>query len=149
LVFGDYHDGSILRARRGETIPDGAVTVRFSGTSTLLFSDGETRWMVDRWFSRPGPLRLLLGKIGPDLQAIDCGLAANDVLELDAVLPVHSHYDHAMDAPAVAGRTGALLLGSPLISEPLVPPVSVFDYRLGKALCAACVSPERHVVDCV
>jgi L-ascorbate metabolism protein UlaG (beta-lactamase superfamily) len=170
------------------TIPDGAVTVRFSGTSTLLFSDGETRWMVDGWFSRPGPLRLLLGKIGPDLQAIDRGLAANEVLELDAVLPVHSHYDHAMDAPAVAGRTGALLLGSPstaniargwglpesqievltnrtpvrvgafvitpvesrhfqfpdpamreqalgkpLISEPLVPPVSVFDYRLGKA----------------
>ena len=36
-------------------IPPGAVTVRFSGTSTLLFSDGETRWMIDGRFSRPGP----------------------------------------------------------------------------------------------
>jgi len=171
-----------------EDIPDDAVTVRFSGTSTLVFSDGQTQWMVDGWFSRPGPLRLLLGKIGPDLPAIERGLAANEVVELDAVLPMHSHYDHAMDAPEVAKRTGAMLLGSestanigrgwglpesqirvltdrtpvqlgqfvitpiesghfqfpdpemrqralgnPLISEPLVPPVSVFDYRLGKA----------------
>jgi len=169
-------------------IPAGAVTVRFSGTATLMFSDGETRWMTDGWFTRPGPLRLLLGKIGPDVQAIERGLADNHVTELAAVLPVHSHYDHAMDAPEVARRTGALLLGSestanigrgwglpesqiqelvdrqpvrlgqfvitpiasrhfefpdpairqralgdPQISEPLVPPVRVFDYRVGTA----------------
>ena len=35
-------------------IPEGAVTVRFTGTATLLFSDGETHWMTDGWFSRPG-----------------------------------------------------------------------------------------------
>jgi L-ascorbate metabolism protein UlaG (beta-lactamase superfamily) len=93
-------------------IPDGAVTVRFSGTATLLFSDGETQWMTDGWFTRPGPLRLLFGKIGPDLQAIEQGLAHNHVTQLVAVLPVHSHYDHAMDAPQVARRTGAVLLGS-------------------------------------
>ena len=29
-----------------------------------------------------------------------------------AVFPLHSHYDHAMGAPEVAKRTGALLLGS-------------------------------------
>lgn len=171
-----------------ERIPDGAVTVRFSGTATLLFSDGETQWMTDGWFSRPGPLRLLAGKIAPDLAAIDAGLAQNHVTRLAAVLPVHSHYDHAMDAPEVARRTDAVLLGSqstanigrgwglpesqiqvlvdrqpvrlgkfvitpvesrhfefpdpavrertlgePLIEAPLVPPVSAFDYRVGKA----------------
>jgi L-ascorbate metabolism protein UlaG (beta-lactamase superfamily) len=169
-------------------IPDGAVTVRFSGTSTLLFSDGQTQWMIDGWFTRPAPLRLLLGKIGPDVQAIENGLAANNVAELAAVVPVHSHYDHAMDAPEVARRTGALLLGSettahigrgwglpesqiqvlvdresvrlgkfmitpiesrhfefpdpavreralgdPLLTEPLVPPVRLFDYPVGTA----------------
>jgi L-ascorbate metabolism protein UlaG (beta-lactamase superfamily) len=172
--------------RGSEPIPAGAVTVRYSGTATLLFSDGETQWMTDGWFTRPGPLRLLAGKIGPDTRAIEQGLAANQVTELAAVLPVHSHYDHAMDAPEVARRTGALLLGSestanigrgwnlpesqiqvlvdrqpvrlgqfvitpiesrhfefpdpavreralgePLITEPLVPPVRVFDYRVG------------------
>lgn len=35
-------------------ISPGAVTVRFTGTSTLLFSDGETDWMVDGWFSQIG-----------------------------------------------------------------------------------------------
>ena len=173
--------------RGGGAVPEGAVTVRFSGTSTLLFSDGETQWMTDGWFSRPGPLQLLLGKIAPDPEAIGRGLAANGITSVAAVLPLHSHYDHAMDAPEVALRTGALLLGSestanigrgwglpeaqirvitdrvpvrlgrftitpiesrhfqfpdpqlrrralsdPQISEPLVPPVGAFDYRVGK-----------------
>ncbi len=94
-------------------VPGTAVTVRFAGTTTLLFSDGETAWMVDGWFSRPGPLRLLLGEIAPDLDAIGRGLAAMKVDKLSAVFPVHSHYDHAMDSPEVARRTGAVLLGSP------------------------------------
>lgn len=167
---------------------DAAVTVRFSGTATLLVSDGSTAWMVDGWFTRPGPLRLAFGKIAPDAEAISYGLAANAVQSLAAVIPVHSHYDHAMDAPEVARRTGAILMGSestanigrgwglpesqiqvlvsgqaqaigqfrvtafesshfqfadpalreralgnPHIRAPLVPPVSAFDYRLGKA----------------
>ena len=57
----------------------GAVTVRFTGTTTLLFSDGLTNWMTDGWFSRLGPLRLLFSKIEPDLAAIEAGLAAKCV----------------------------------------------------------------------
>jgi L-ascorbate metabolism protein UlaG (beta-lactamase superfamily) len=180
---------------------EGAVTVRFTGTSTLLFDDGETAWMVDGWFSRPGPLRLALGKIGPDLEAIERGLAANGVGELAAVIPVHSHYDHAMDAPEVARRTGAILMGSestanigrgwglqeariavledrvpvalgnfvitpiesrhfqfpdpeireralgdPEISQPLRPPVGLFDYRLGKAYVLHVAHPRGSFV---
>ena len=86
--------------------------MRWTGTSTLVFSDGETTWMTDGWFSRPGRCGSLLGKIAPDVAAIERGLARNGVNELAAVFPVHSHYDHAMDAPEVARRTGALLLGS-------------------------------------
>ena len=93
-------------------IPAGAVTVRFSGTSTLLFSDGSSRWMVDGWFSRPGPWQLAFGKIAPDPEAITYGLQENQVSKLQAVIPAHSHYDHAMDSPEVARRTGAVLMGS-------------------------------------
>ena len=188
LVYTDPPVDPAWELVASDDIPDDAVTVRFSGTSTLLFSDGQTQWMTDGWFTRPGPLRLLLGKIGPDLVAIEQGLADNKIETLAAVLPLHSHYDHAMDAPEVARRTGALLLGSqstanigrgwglpeaqikvlvdrqpvqlgrfvitpiesrhfqfpdammreraldnPQLVEPLVPPVSAFDYRLGKA----------------
>lgn len=94
------------------TTAPGALTVRFTGTSTLLFSDGKTQWMLDGWFSRPGPLRMLTGKIEPDLTAIEKGLRANRVNTLAAVIAAHSHYDHAMDSPEVAKRTGALLMGS-------------------------------------
>jgi len=169
-------------------IPAGAVTVRYSGTATLLFSDGETAWMTDGWFTRPGPLQTVLGKIEPDLDAISFGLEQMNVDTLAAVIPLHSHYDHAMDTPEVALRTGALVMGSEAtaniargwnfpeerirvmsdgdvvqfgaftvtfmeskhfqfpdpemvetmltqyqIAEPLVPPVSAFDYKLGKA----------------
>lgn len=99
---------ALPEARSGKA----AVTVRFTGTTTLLISDGETDWMIDGWFSRPGPLSLAFGKIAPDLDAITFGLAANEVDRLAAVIPVHSHYDHAMDAPEVARRTGAVLMGS-------------------------------------
>ena len=170
------------------SVPAGAVTVRFTGTATLVFSDGETTWLTDGWFTRVGPIPLFFGEIEPDLEAIERGLAHNELTQAAAVFPVHSHYDHAMDAPEVAKRTGALLLGSestanigrgwglperqirvvadrepialgrftltpiesrhfefpdpamreqalgdPDITEPLVPPVPTFDYKVGKA----------------
>ena len=39
-------------------------------STTLVFSDGETTWMTDGWFSRPGPLRIAMGKIEPDLSSM-------------------------------------------------------------------------------
>ncbi|MEM9731376.1 MAG: MBL fold metallo-hydrolase, partial [Myxococcota bacterium] len=95
-----------------DDIPDGAVSVRYTGTATLVFSDGETTWMTDGWFSRPSLVAVLSAPIEPDVDAIETGLARNEVDDLVAVFPLHSHYDHAMDAPEVAKRTGALLLGS-------------------------------------
>jgi L-ascorbate metabolism protein UlaG (beta-lactamase superfamily) len=95
-----------------ERVPQNAVTVRWTGTATLVFSDGETTWLTDGWFSRPGPLALLFGEIQPDRTAIAAGLARNGVSRAAAVFPMHSHYDHAMDAPEVARLTGALLIGS-------------------------------------
>ncbi len=98
--------------RATSPIPPDAVTVRFTGTTTLVFDDGETRWITDGWFTRHPFLTVLLDEVEPDLEAIGKGLAANEVEELAAVIPLHSHYDHAMDAPEVARRTGAILMGS-------------------------------------
>jgi L-ascorbate metabolism protein UlaG (beta-lactamase superfamily) len=94
----------------------GGVRVTFAGVSTLLVSDGETALLTDGFFSRPGLFRTLAGRIAPDPDAISAGLARAGIAEspgaLAAVFVVHSHYDHAMDAPDVARRTGALLVGS-------------------------------------
>lgn len=89
-----------------------ALKVSFLGVATVLLDDGETAIMTDGFFSRPGRIQTLLGKVEPDLQAIVRGLERAGVKKLAAVIPVHSHYDHVMDAPEVAKRTGAVLLGS-------------------------------------
>jgi len=88
-----------------------AVRVTFLGVSTVLVSDGETAILTDGFFSRPGKWAML-GRIAPDLDAIERGLELAGVDSLAAVFVVHSHYDHAMDAPEVARRTGAALVGS-------------------------------------
>jgi len=101
-----------------EPAPEGAgkprLTVRFLGVTTLLFSDGETSLMTDGFFTRPGGLlKIALGrKIRPDGDLIQRGLHSAGVEHLAAVMPLHSHYDHAMDSPEVARQTGAILLGS-------------------------------------
>lgn len=95
-----------------EAPPAADVRVRFGGVTTLVFDDGETTWMTDGFFSRPGLWQTLTGPIGPDAARIDAGLKQLGVTKLAAVIPVHSHYDHAMDSPLVAQRTGALLIGS-------------------------------------
>lgn len=96
----------------GAPAQTGELRVRFAGVSTLLFDDGETAWLTDGFFSRP-PLSALLGKIAPDVPRVDAGLKALGIKKLAAVVPLHSHYDHAMDSPLIARRTGALLVGSP------------------------------------
>lgn len=94
------------------TTETGGVTVTFIGNTNLLISDGATNLMIDGWFSRPSASSVLFGTVEPDKQAIKEALARLGVNELAAVIPVHSHYDHAMDAPEVARLTGATLVGS-------------------------------------
>jgi L-ascorbate metabolism protein UlaG (beta-lactamase superfamily) len=86
------------------------MTVTFIGVATLLFDDGETAIMTDGFFSRPSMWSML--SVKPDQERITRALQRAGVTKLAAVIPVHSHYDHAMDSPTVAQQTGALLVGS-------------------------------------
>src|SRR6478609_622144 len=90
---------------------DGGLSVTFLGVASLLIDDGETAIMTDGFFSRPPLAKVLLGKVAPDLDRIEAVLARAGVDRLAAVLPVHTHFDHAMDSAVVADRTGADLVG--------------------------------------
>ena len=68
--------------------------------------------MTDGFFTRPPKTSVFVGRIAPDLTVIARSLDDAGIRELAAVIAVHSHYDHAMDSPEVARRTGALLVGS-------------------------------------
>jgi len=92
--------------------PRAELRVTFLGVSTLLIEDGETAIMTDGFFTRPGGRAVFLGKVEPDRAIIARSLERAGVMTLAAVIPVHSHYDHALDSPEVARLTGALLVGS-------------------------------------
>lgn len=90
----------------------GSVYVRYAGISTMTISDGKTTLLIDGFFSRPSEIEVLTGTVKTDLDAVTFGLEKLKVNKLDAVMTVHSHYDHAMDTPEVAKRTGAVMIGS-------------------------------------
>lgn len=88
------------------------IRVTWLGVATVLIDDGETALLTDGFFSRPSKLELMLSKIAPDLDAVTNGMKRGNITRLAAVIVNHSHYDHAMDAPEVAKRTNAKLVGS-------------------------------------
>lgn len=90
----------------------GAVTAYFLGTSSVLLKDDQTAILIDGFVSRARFSTVLFRRIRPDLVRIDTILESLGIDSIAAVITTHSDYDHAMDAPAFARRTGARLLGS-------------------------------------
>ena len=90
---------------------DAPLTVTWLGVSTLLIDDGSSALMTDGFFSRPGLARVGVGKVSPSPARVDGCLARVGVKRLAAVIPVHTHFDHALDSALVADRTGAQLVG--------------------------------------
>ncbi|NTY59549.1 MBL fold metallo-hydrolase [Mycolicibacterium sphagni] len=91
--------------------PDAALSITWLGVSTLLVDDGTSAVLTDGFFSRPTLLDVGLRRLAPSDSRIDYCLNRAKINRLAAVLPVHTHYDHAMDSPVVAARTGARLIG--------------------------------------
>ncbi len=88
-----------------------SLSVTWLGVSTLLLDDGTSRLLTDGYFSRPSLSRVALGKVSPSPARVDGCLARLRLTRLEAVVPVHTHIDHALDSALVADRTGARLVG--------------------------------------
>lgn len=94
------------------------VTVTWLGVSTLLFDDGETQVLIDGFFSRPSLADVVLDRpVENDAAMINYALDEYRMRRLAAIIPVHSHFDHAMDVGAIANRTSASILGSASTAE--------------------------------
>jgi L-ascorbate metabolism protein UlaG (beta-lactamase superfamily) len=91
--------------------PGAPLSVTWLGVSTLLVDDGSSALMTDGFFSRPGLMRVAAGKLSPSAARVDGCLDRANVSRLEAVIPVHTHFDHVLDSALVADRTGALLVG--------------------------------------
>ena len=93
--------------------PDSAVTATWLGVTTLLFDDGETQILIDGFISRPTLFETLARQpVTCDAPMINYVMNEFGMSRLAAIIPAHSHYDHAMDVGAVANRSSASILGS-------------------------------------
>lgn len=124
---------------------DSGLRVTFLGASTLLVQDGETAFMTDGFFTRPRLGPYLWGRMRPSPERIGDALDSLGVYRVDAPRPgarrlsavvvLHSHFDHAMDAPLVARMTGARLIGSrstaDLATSYQLPPGAIDTVRAG------------------
>ncbi|MDJ0758701.1 MAG: MBL fold metallo-hydrolase [Woeseiaceae bacterium] len=97
--------------------PD-SVTVTWLGVTTLLFDDGDTQILIDGFMSRPTLADLLLSR-PIESSAADVNRAINRFRmdRVAAIVPSHTHFDHALDTAAIAARTGAVIFGSPSAAE--------------------------------
>ena len=117
-------------------------TVTFLGNTNLLFDDGENAWMTDAFFTRPSATEVLFGQVKPNKAIIQKCLEKAGIDNLDMIIPVHSHFDHAMDAALVAEMTKAELWGSSstlnigkghgLDEEQMMTPQWDSHYKVGK-----------------
>lgn len=98
---------------RNDTAPiqDGDVAITFFGVSTLLFDDGETQILVDSFFTRP-PVLDVLSKMQSNEDEVARFIKDYNLDRVRAAFIAHSHYDHALDVPAVAKMTGATIYGT-------------------------------------
>ncbi|MCH9722193.1 MAG: MBL fold metallo-hydrolase [Actinomycetia bacterium] len=102
-----YHDLFDLPAAN----PGASVTLTWMGVSTLLVDDGTSAVLTDGFFSRPGLLEVGLRALTPSESRIQESLARAGIDRLAAVVPVHTHFDHALDSAVVAELTGATIVG--------------------------------------
>ena len=92
---------------------EAALTATWLGVTTVLIDDGETQILIDGFFSRPTLADGLLRRpVSNDAATINFALHEFGMRNLAAVIPVHSHFDHAMDVGEIALRSKASVLGS-------------------------------------
>jgi len=137
LLGCDNREFTAQSRRPFQAAPDGhGLSVTFWGTTSFLVETPRSRVVLDGYLSRPR--HNLLRRIAPNPERITALLTAHGVCPskkvgaaamrrqqcsgaghkpLDLVLPLHGHYDHAMDSAFIAGWTGARMLRSPSLDN--------------------------------
>lgn len=101
----------------GASNPRKPLAVTYYGVSTLMFSNGEDRLLVDGFFSRPAGWKMLLFPLGPDRGRITTALG-KEATPVRAILTAHAHHDHALDTAAVALEAqDAIVVGTPSVAR--------------------------------
>ena len=99
---------------RSDNTNGNALKITYLGNTTLGIEDEESRVVVDAFVTRPSRWEMLAG-IKPNKCLIRDVFDAAGMPSADLIVPLHSHYDHLMDAPVAADVLGAKLVASPSV----------------------------------
>ncbi len=83
------------------------MKIKWLGNAGFEFRIDRTTLLVDPFLTRPKAYQTYFGRIAPDQAALQRYIPV-----CDHILVTHAHFDHCMDAPAIAMRTGARVHGS-------------------------------------
>ncbi len=104
----------------------GPVTVRWLGTAGFAVEHEGAVLLLDPYVTRASLGACIAAPLRSDAIAV-----ARHAPRADAIVVGHTHFDHALDVPAIALQTGAMVFGS----------------RSAAALCRASGVPEARVRD--
>lgn len=85
-----------------------AIEIAYLGVAGWHLKTHHSSLLVDPFFTRPSLFRVLFTPLNCDLESI-----RRSTPPADFILITHPHYDHIMDASAVARITAASIYGSP------------------------------------
>ena len=107
--FGDQADLLVADGPEGR----GGVRLTYLGTNGYLIESAGSRLLVDPYFTRVGLGTVALNQpIQPNAEAIERH-ASGLPRRIDAILVTHGHFDHLLDVPSIARRSGAKVFASP------------------------------------
>lgn len=86
------------------------IRVRWTGAAGLEFIYNGSTLLIDPYFSRAGLGQVLFGRLQPNKGLIEQHLAS--MKPVRAMVVSHTHFDHALDVPVVAGHVDGPVLGS-------------------------------------
>jgi len=109
------------------------LTFRWLGVAGFELCTATQTLLVDPFFTRPPFRKVFMGRVEPDEALVEKNISSGDF-----ILVTHAHYDHLMDVPVAARKTGAVAFGSEnacrLLEVCGVPPENLQKIKSGDEL---------------
>jgi L-ascorbate metabolism protein UlaG (beta-lactamase superfamily) len=131
--------------------PSQGVRITYLGTNGYLLEASDSTILIDPYFSRIGLGAVALNtSIKPNIERVNAAMM-HLPKRIDAILVTHGHFDHLLDVPEIASRTGASIIASPtscyLIQGVGTPAAKTFPVLAGDSV--RCGSARVHVLSAV